>query len=118
MKPFVFIISLLISISVQSASIELDWICKDDTNIVEYILSYSGEFGIVTTVKVGKTNQIKIDTLSEGKLYWFQITPILRSKVYGKPSNIIYYRVPSKFVDDRHSTPELRIRKSNARVVE
>jgi hypothetical protein len=111
MKPFVFLLALLISLSVQSASIELEWICKDDINIVEYSLSYGGESGVVTTVKVGKINHVRVDTLTEGKLYWFQITPIIRAVVYGKPSNVIHYRVPSKPVDDKHSTPELRIKK-------
>jgi hypothetical protein len=113
MKPFIFLLALLISLSVQSASLELEWVCKDDINITEYSLSYGGESGVVTTVKIGKRTHVRIDTLTEGKLYWFQITPIVRSGVYGKSSNIIHYRVPSKPVNDKHSAPELRIKKSN-----
>ena len=111
MKSFIFIFALLISISVQSASIELEWVCKDDSNISEYSLSYGMESGVIKTTKIGKINNVRIDTLTEGKLYWFQITPIIRPGVYGKPSNVIYYKVPSTIFDDRHSTPELRIRK-------
>lgn len=120
MKPFIFILALIASLSVQSASIELEWSCKDDSNIKEYSLSFGGESGLVVTTKFEKTkrNIFKIDTLSEGKSYWFQITPILKSGANGKPSNIVYYKVPSKPIDDKHSTPELRIRKPNARVVE
>lgn len=120
MKPFIFILALIASLSVQSASIELEWFCKNDSNIKEYSLSFGGESGLVVTTKVEKTkhNTFRIDTLTEGQLYWFQITPILKSGVNGKPSKVIHYRVPSKLIDDTHSAPELRIKKPNARVVE
>lgn len=112
MKPLIFLFVLFVSLSLQSASVELEWICKDDSNIKEYSLSFGGESGLVVSTKIEKTkrNAFKIDTLTEGKLYWFQVTPILRSGVNGKPSKLIFYRVPSVLTDDRHSTPELRIK--------
>jgi hypothetical protein len=113
MKSFIFILALLVSLSVQSASVELEWSCKNDENVAEYSLSFGSDSGLTVTSKIfGKNKSVKIDTLTEGKSYWFQITPILKSGVNGKPSNIIWYKVPSKPVDDKHSTPELRIKKS------
>lgn len=116
MKSFIFLLVLFASLSIQSASVELEWNCKDETNIKEYSLNFGTESGLIVTTKVQKTrrNTFKIDTLTEGKSYWFQITPILKSGANGKPSKIIYYRVPFKLIDDSHSAPELRIKKDDA----
>lgn len=113
MKPLIFLLALFVSLSIQSASVELEWFCKDDTNVKEYSLNFGTESGLVVTTKIQKTrrNTFKIDTLTEGKSYWFQITPILKSGANGKPSKVLYYRVPSIPIDDTHSAPELRIRK-------
>lgn len=115
MKSLIFLLTLFISLSIQSASIELEWSCKDSVNITAYSLSFGGESGLIVTTTIENSNRniFKIDTLIEGQLYWFQITPILKSGANGKPSKKLYYRVPFKPVDDSHSAPELKIRKSN-----
>lgn len=114
MKLFAFLFVLFVSLSIQSASVELEWSCKNDSNIIEYILNFGTESGLVVTTKIQKTkyNTFKIDTLTEGKSYWFQITPITKSGAKGKPSNVVFYTVPTKPIDDRHSTPELRIKEN------
>ena len=115
MKPFIFLLALFVSLSIQSASIELEWSCKNESNIKEYSLSFGGESGVIVTSKIyGKNKSIKIDTLTEGKSYWFQITPILKSGKTGNPSNIIYYKVPSDVFDDEHSVPKLGIKKQTS----
>ncbi len=97
----------------HAATIELEWVCKNDGNISEYSISYGKINGALSvTTKVGKISSYKIDTLSEGESYWFRITPILASGGSGNPSNVITYKVPSRRVDDTHSTPQLRLKSS------
>jgi hypothetical protein len=66
MKSFIFILALLVSLSVQSASIELEWFIKDDTNVKDYRLIFGTQSGLTVSTKTGKVNNITVDTLSEG----------------------------------------------------
>lgn len=107
----IFFILTLFAISNLDASIELEWTCKDDSNISEYSLSYGKVNSPVSVIiKVSKVGNYRINTLREGNTYWFRLTPILSSGGYGIPSNIITYKVPEKKFDDTHSAPQLRIR--------
>jgi hypothetical protein len=107
----IFFALILFTISNFAASIELEWVCKNDSNIAKYSLSYGKVNSPVSvTTKVSKIGNYRINTLREGNTYWFQLTPILISGGYGTPSNIITYKVPEKKFDDTHSAPQLRVK--------
>jgi hypothetical protein len=103
--------AFILAVSSYAASVELEWIVKADINVVAYSISY-GKINspLTTTTKLGKIYSVRIDTITEGDTYWFQITPILASGGNGTPSNIIYYKAPSKRIDDTHSAPQLKVK--------
>lgn len=112
-KTLLLIIATLLlkNITSYAASLELEWVVKDDSNIKEYSLSYGNVLtGVTTTVKLGKINSVKIETLSEGTTYWFQIIPIGIHGEHGVDSNILYYKVPVVKYEETREKPTLRIK--------
>ncbi len=105
------LIIFLSLLSLNAASIELEWSVGNDKDVKEYSLTYGTDSGVVTTMKIGKVKSYVVNDLSEGRAYWFEITPISYSDVYGKKSNTINYTVPSKKVDVLEVRPKLKIKK-------
>lgn len=114
MRPiFVFFIAFILSFSSNAASIELEWSMKDYSNITGYNLTMWTESGLVVTTKLGKINTVKIDTLTGGKRYIFQIIPLNMSGTKGEASNFIVYDVPSLKTNIIKNGPQLRLKLSN-----
>jgi hypothetical protein len=103
--------SLFIAISLQAASIELEWNVESDKDVKEYSLTYGTDSGVVTTMKIGKVKSYVVKDLNENRSYWFEITPISYNDVYGKKSNTINYTVPTKKVNVLEVKPKLKIKR-------
>lgn len=100
-------------IKAKAASLELEWLVKNDINVFGYNLIYWSESGLSTSIKLGKINSVRIDTLSEGKSYWFQIIPYGMNGEKGTESNIIYYKVPLPHYVEPREKPMLKIKQIN-----
>ncbi len=101
---------MLITVSSYAASVELEWRVKDDSKVMQYSVTMWTESGVSITYKVGKVNSVKVDTLNQGKTYWFQVTPILIGELPGEKSNLIVYKVPDSKLTDIQVKPELRVK--------
>ena len=106
----IILLTLLTNIG-YSASVELEWKMKDDSNVVEYSLTMWTESGLAVTTKLGNIKSVRIDTLSHGKTYLFQITPLSKSGSSGTPSDVIIYKVPPIRTEDVNGKPQLKIKK-------
>lgn len=101
---------MFITVSSYAASVELEWRIKDDSKVTRYSVTMWTESGLSITYKIGKVNSVKIDTLNQGRTYWFQITPILVGELPGEKSNLIVYKVPESKLTDIQVKPELRVK--------
>ena len=107
---FVFVVAAILSYSSNAASIELEWSMKDDSNVAGYKFTMWTESGVAVTTKLEKINTVKVDTLTEGKRYIFQITPLNANGTGGEKSNFVVYDVPSVRMSDIKGRPQLKIK--------
>ena len=107
---FAFFVAAIISISSNAASIELEWSMKDESNVAGYSFTMWTESGVAVTTKLGKINTVKVDTLTEGKRYIFQITPLNVNGTGGEKSNFVVYDVPSSRTPEIKGRPQLKIK--------
>lgn len=105
-----FFVAAIFSISSNAASIELEWSMKDDSNVAGYSFTMWTESGVAVTTKLGKINTVKVDTLTEGKRYIFQITPLNVNGTGGEKSNFVVYDVPSSRTPEIKGRPQLKIK--------
>lgn len=107
---FAFFVAGILCISSNAASVELEWTMKDDSNVTGYSFTMWTESGIAVTTKLGKINSIKVNTLTTGCRYIFQITPLSSNGESGEKSNFIVYDVPSLKVPKITGRPQLKIK--------
>lgn len=107
----VYFVLFLFSISSIAAEIELEWKMKNDTNVAGYSITMWLESGLSVVTRIGKFNSFKVTTLSEGKKYVFQITPLTKDGANGPVSNYIVYNVPPVKSPEILDKPELRIKR-------
>lgn len=107
---FAFVVAAILSYSSNAASIELEWSMKDESNVAGYSFTMWTESGVAVTTKLGKINTVKVDTLTEGKRYIFQITPLNVNGTGGEKSNFVVYDVPSVRTPDIKGRPQLKIK--------
>lgn len=117
MKNWIVIMCLFwASLPSKSASIQLNWSGKEDITIIGYYLHFGCESGVEVYERLNKVNQYVVTTLEEGKIYWFQVTPIHSTgksfkspTVKGTPSDIIRYKVPTVEIQKFQTKPSLKI---------
>ena len=102
---------IIVLATLNAASIELEWKVPSDKYIKSYRVEYCSDTGVSVTIDVGKTTNYTINTLIEGKKYWFQVTPQLTNGLDGRKSNMIYYEVPVEKLQQYEIQPELKIKK-------